>query len=150
MRRHLSTQTFAAVKLYGIRYFPNVNRYGSLNTKVAWLWVISFLVIISSYNTPFFLLIPHFLTSIKHCISFLHITKFLPASFYLLLHHLSSLIRYLFSLSLFMSPVYIWGTKCGTYRLSMKEDIVVASRLLLRLQKLRNVRYVMKRYSRMF
>jgi len=101
-------------------------------------------------TTYHFLQIPHFLTSIKHCISFLHITKFLPAPFYLFLHHLSSLLSYLFSLSLFMSPLYIWGTKCRTYRLSAKEDVVLGYRLLLRLHKLWNIHYVMKSFVQMF
>jgi hypothetical protein len=56
---------------------------------------------------------------------------------------------FIFSFFIHVSRI-IWGTKCGTYRLSIKEDVVVANRLLLRLQKLWNVRYVMKSYSRIF
>lgn len=49
-------------------------------------------------TTHHFLPIPHFLTSIKHCISFLHITKFLPALFYLfyIIYHHFSVIYFLF------------------------------------------------------
>lgn len=149
MRRRISTQTFAAVKLFRIRYFPNVNRDGSLNTKVSWLWIICFLVIITSYNTPFFT--DSSLSYLHQALHFLSSHyKVSPCSFLPFLHHLSSLFSYLFSLSLFMSPVYIWGTKYGTYRLSIKEDVVLRCKLLKRLEKLWNMHYVMKSYTRMF
>jgi len=136
MRRRISTQIFAAVKRFRIRYFPNVNHDGSLNTKVPWLWIICFLVIIiTSYNTSFFRD-----SSLSYRHQPLHFLsshyKVSPCSFLPFLHHLSSLFSYLFSLSLFMSPLYIWGTKCGTYRLSIKEDFVLGYRLLMHLEKL--------------
>lgn len=151
MRRRISTQTIAAVKLFRIRYFPNVSRDGSLNTKVPWLWIICFLVIIiiTSYNTPFFTD-----SSLSYLHQALHFPsshyKVSPCSFLHFLHHLSSLFSYLFSLSLFMSPLYIWGTKCRTYRLSVKEDVVLGYRLLLRLHKLWKVHYVMKGFAQTF
>jgi len=104
----------------------------------------------SSPTTHHFLQIPHFLTSIKHCISFSSHYKVSPYSFILFLHHLSSLFSYLFSLSLFMSPLYIWGTKCRSYRLSVKEDVVLGYRPLLRLHKLWDIHYTMKSFVQMF
>ena len=143
MWRRISKQTFSAAKLFRICYFPNVNRDGSLNTKVFWLWIICFLVIITSYNTPFFTD-----SSLSYLHQALHFFsshyKVSSRSFLPFLHHLSSLFSYLFSLSLFMSPVYIWGTKCRTYRLSIKEDVILGYRLLMLLEELWKLHYVMK------
>jgi hypothetical protein len=99
MWRRISTQIFAAVKRFRIRYFPNVNHDGSLNTKVPWLWIICFLVIIiiTSYNTSFFTD-----SSLSYRHQPLHLLsshyKVSPCSFYLfyIIYHHYSVIYFLF------------------------------------------------------
>lgn len=71
----------------------------------------------------------------------------LSAFFYIIYHHFS-VIYFLFLYSCL--PLYIWGTKCRTYRLSIKEDVVLGYRLLLRLHILWYIHYLMKSYTKMF
>jgi hypothetical protein len=68
-------------------------------------------VFLSSSSPPtthHFLGIPHFLTAIKHCISFLHITKFLPAPFYLFFtSFIITFQLFIFSFFIHVSPIHL-------------------------------------------